>query len=139
MTNAGMTGLRLAAAYAAFAALATMVNLLAQHAALAAWDSLPAAMALGTLAGLATKYGLDKRWVFADRSTGWVNHGRKFVLYSLGGVATTALFWGVELAFAHAFGTAALRDLGAVLGLALGYAAKYHLDRRLVFPLERPA
>lgn len=134
-----MTGTRLAAAYVAFALVATAVNLAAQHAVLAVWGSLPPAMAVGTVAGLVAKYGLDKRWIFADRSTGWANHGRKFALYSLGGAATTALFWGVELAFHSAFGTAILRDLGAVLGLALGYAAKYQLDRRLVFPAERPA
>lgn len=134
-----MNGPRLAAAYAAFAALATAVNLTAQHAMLAAWASLPPAMAVGTLAGLAAKYALDKRWIFADRSTGWANHGRKFALYSLSGLATTALFWGVELAFDQAFGTPLLRDLGAGLGLALGYAAKYQLDRRLAFAAERPA
>lgn len=139
MTSAAMTGARLAAVYAAFAAAATVLNLLAQHAVLAVGGSLLPAMAAGTLAGLAGKYWLDKRWIFADRSTGWANHSRKFALYSLGGVATTALFWAVELAFDQAFGTAVRRDVGAVLGLALGYAVKYWLDRRLVFPAERPA
>lgn len=134
-----MTGPRLALAYAAFAALATAINLGTQHAVLAASGGLTAAMAVGTLAGLMAKYLLDKRWIFADHSTGWANHGRKFALYSMGGVATTALFWGTELAFHRLFGTVFLRDVGAVLGLALGYAAKYQLDRRLVFVTERAA
>lgn len=134
-----MTGLRLTLAYAAFAGLATAINLGVQHAVLAASGGLAAAMAAGTLAGLVAKYLLDKRWIFADRTTGWANHGRKFALYSLGGAATTALFWGMELVFHRVFGTAVLRDLGAVLGLTLGYAAKYHMDRRLVFAAERAA
>lgn len=127
--------------YALFALLATAVNLAAQHASLAAWDrpplGLPLAMALGTGAGLVAKYLLDKRWIFADRATGLGAHGRRFGLYSLTGVATTALFWGTELTF-HALsgGSAAMRDLGAVLGLAAGYAIKYRLDRRFVFRRE---
>lgn len=132
-----MRGARLAAAYAGFAALATVANLTVQHACLALWQALVPAMAAGTAAGLISKYCLDKRWIFADRSTGWSAHGRRFSLYTLSGVATTALFWGVELSFAQAFDGALWRDMGAVLGLALGYAAKYQLDRRLVFVAER--
>ncbi len=48
------------------------------------------------------------------------------------GVATTAVFWGTELAFVALFGEAwALA--GGGLGLAFGYLAKYRLDRRFVF------
>lgn len=119
--------------YGLFAALAVAVNLAVQHASLAVHDSLGLAMALGTLAGLAAKYLLDKRWIFADAATGLAAHGRKFARYALMGAATTALFWTTEIAFAMLFGTALMRDAGAVLGLALGYAAKYRLDRRFVF------
>lgn len=49
------------------------------------------------------------------------------------GLATTAIFWGAELAFRAIWRTEMMRDLGAVLGLALGYFAKYRLDKRFVF------
>lgn len=133
-----MSPATLAARYAVFAALATAVNLLTQHASLLAYGwgpaALPLAIALGTGTGLVTKYLLDKRWIFADDSTGVATHTRKFGLYSLTGLATTAIFWGTELMF-HALsgGDAAMRNLGAVIGLAVGYLIKYRLDRRFVF------
>lgn len=127
----------LALRYALFAVMATLVNLVTQHAVLA-WFARPPlglmlAMAAGTATGLVTKYALDKRWIFADPASGLAAHGRRFGLYSLTGVATTGLFWGTETAFAHAFASPLMRDFGAVLGLAIGYAAKYRLDRRFVF------
>jgi putative flippase GtrA len=116
--------------YALFAAIATACNLAAQHVVLAATASLAAAMAVGTGTGLVTKYLLDRHWIFFDRDPAMV---RQFSLYSLTGVLTTLLFWGTELAFAASFDSALMRDLGAVLGLAVGYWAKYRLDRRFVF------
>lgn len=115
--------------YALFAIIATGCNLAAQHVILLA-APLPAAMAVGTLAGLASKYLLDRRWIFHDSDPATA---RQFGLYSLTGALTTLLFWSTELAFATAFDGALMRDLGAVLGLAAGYAAKYRLDRRFVF------
>lgn len=134
-----MSRTALATLYVLFAAIATAVNLATQHAVLAVAPSLPLAMAAGTATGLLCKYLLDKRWIFADPATGWAVQGRQFGLYGLMGLGTTALFWGTELAFAAAFDSALMRDLGAVLGLAAGYAAKYQLDRRFVFHRSRPA
>lgn len=127
MTLAGLVG-----RYALFAGIATLVNLATQHAAMPV-AGLGPAMVAGTLAGLATKYALDKRYIFADPATGMQAHARKFGLYSAMGILTTALFWATELAFDAAFGTALMRDVGALLGLAVGYATKYRLDRRFVF------
>ncbi len=45
----------------------------------------------------------------------------------------TAIFWATETGFWLAFGTHAAREIGAVLGLAVGYVVKYQLDRRYVF------
>ena len=75
---------------------------------------------------------LDKVWIFYDRSASPVRDLRQFVLYKLLSVVTTVLFWAFEFAF-HWLGggEATRRYLGAVLGL--GYWAKYHLGRRLVF------
>ncbi|ETX12785.1 hypothetical protein OCH239_17115 [Roseivivax halodurans JCM 10272] len=122
--------------YAGFAVLATLANLGVQRAVLSLGDGgqvFLAALFLGTLAGLVLKYMLDKRWIFDDHSTGVAAHGRKFSLYTIMGLVTTAIFWGVETAFWLAFQTDPMRELGAILGLAIGYVVKYRLDRRFVF------
>lgn len=127
--------------YAAFAVVATLANLGAQRVVLALGDGpsvFVAAMATGTLVGLVVKYILDKRWIFGDRETGLRSHGRKFTLYTLMGLGTTAIFWGSETLFWLVWRTDAMRELGAVAGLAVGYAVKYRLDRRFVFAV-RPA
>lgn len=129
--------------YAGFAVLATLANLAAQRGVLALWHgpfALPLAIGVGTLAGLVLKYLVDKRWIFADRSRGAATHARKFTLYTLMGVATTAIFWGSETAFWLIWRTDPMRELGAVLGLSVGYVVKYQLDRRFVFaPAARGA
>lgn len=91
------------------------------------------ALLTGTGVGLTVKYVLDKRWIFADRSTGLRAHGRKFTLYTAAGVLTTAIFWGMETAAWLAWRTQFAREAGALLGLAIGYVVKYRLDRRFVF------
>lgn len=130
-------GLRLILLYGGFAVVATVVNLGVQRAVLGAAGSgaagFAAAMVAGTLAGLVVKYALDKRWIFLDPATGVRAHGQRFGLYTLMGVATTAIFWATETAFWLAWQTEAMRELGAVLGLAVGYVTKYFLDRRFVF------
>ena len=132
--------MRLMLLYAGFAALATLLNLGVQRGVLALDGGFVAAVAAGTLAGLVLKYLLDKRWIFADRETGAAAHGRKFTLYTLMGVVTTAIFWGTETAFWLVTGSHAMRELGAVLGLGVGYVVKYLLDRRFVFaPRGAPA
>lgn len=132
------TGAGLALRYAGFAVLATLANLGAQRLALAGADPvtgprLVVAMALGTGVGLVVKYLLDKRWIFYDATTGARAQGAQFALYSAMGLVTTAIFWAAETAFWLIWGTERAREVGAVLGLSVGYAAKYLLDRRYVF------
>lgn len=127
---------RIAVLYAVFAAIATAANIGCQ--ALVIWVYKgPYAVALsilaGTAAGLPIKYVLEKRHIFSFESDNLAHDGRMFALYSFMGVFTTALFWGVEYAFHQAFGTDAMRYLGGAIGLTLGYAIKYHLDKRFVF------
>lgn len=124
--------------YGAFAVVAVLVNLATQRLVLAfGWPApevgLAAAIAAGTLTGLVVKYLLDKRWIFLDREGGLAAHGRKFTLYTVMGLVTTAIFWGSETAFWLIWRTDAMREAGAVLGLTVGYVTKYHLDRRFVF------
>ncbi|WP_428929754.1 GtrA family protein [Marinibacterium sp. SX1] len=128
--------------YVAFAALSTVANLATQRLVLSVDDGpagFAAAIFLGTLAGLVLKYVLDKRWIFDDRSTGMAENGRKFTLYTAMGIVTTAVFWGTETAFWLIWHTDMMREIGAVLGLAMGYAIKYRLDRKFVFTDARLA
>lgn len=122
--------------YAGFALLAMAINLSVQFACLAFYGgigSVPFAMITGTAAGLTIKYVLDKQWIFQDREGGLLAHGRKFSLYTAMGLLTTGMFWGVEVTFAVLFDTKIMILAGGALGLTLGYAAKYQLDRRFVF------
>lgn len=131
-----MTLPSLIARYAFFALLATLANLGTQRMVLSPAPDGPRymlAVGAGTLVGLVVKYLLDKRWIFYDTGTGIRAHGRMFTLYTLMGVATTAIFWGSETAFWLLWRTDAMRELGAVLGLTVGYVAKYQLDKRFVF------
>lgn len=127
---------RLVLFYAGFAALATLANLFTQRLVLnglSGSTGLLPAMVCGTLVGLVVKYVLDKRWIFHDVDTGIAQHGRKFTLYSLMGVGTTLVFWGSETLFWLIWKKDELRELGAILGLAVGYGIKYRLDKRFVF------
>ena len=133
---------RLALAYTAFAVIATIANLGAQRISLALYagaGAVPVAILLGTGVGLVIKYLLDKRWIFNDARGGAAVHGRLLGLYTLMGVATTAIFWGMEYGFHLVWRTDAMRELGAVIGLGIGYVVKYQLDRRFVFIAPRPA
>ena len=131
-----MTGVRLAQRYAAFAAIATLANLATQRLVLLAVEDaygLILAVGAGTAVGLLIKYLLDKRWIFHDLSTGFAVHRRKFTLYTLMGVVTTLIFWVTETTFWLLWQTDFMRELGAVLGLTVGYVIKYNLDKRYVF------
>mgnify|MGYP006267335895 CR=1 FL=1 len=122
--------------YAFFAVIATLANLAAQRLVLGTGEGaavFAAAVAAGTVVGLVVKYVLDKRWIFGDLETGIAAHSRKFALYTTMGIVTTCIFWGTETAFWLIWGTDAMRELGAVLGLTVGYVIKYNLDRRYVF------
>lgn len=122
--------------YTAFAIVATAGNLATQRLALSLVEggwAFPFALIVGTFVGLVIKYGLDKRLIFEDRSTGLAAHGRRFSLYTLMGIATTAIFWGTETLFWFFWNSHSAREIGAVLGLSVGYFIKYRLDRRYVF------
>ena len=124
--------------YAVFAVIAVLVNLATQRLVLGiGWPmpglGLAVAIAAGTLTGLVVKYVLDKRWIFYDVEGGLANHGRKFALYTTMGLVTTAIFWGTETLFWWLWHTDAMRELGAVIGLTIGYVTKYQLDKRFVF------
>ena len=126
--------------YTAFAVFATLANLAIQRIALEATGGryVPALIA-GTLAGLVVKFALDKRWIFYDDRGKLGVETRKFGLYALTGVGTTAIFWGSETLFWIVGETQKMREVGAVIGLVVGYVIKYQLDCRFVFVYSQAA
>ncbi len=132
--------MRIALLYTLFAAIATLVNIGSQAVAwrLAEQVFVPAvALAIGVLIGTGTglivKYTLDKRWIFGFHAKDRGSGVRAFVLYTLFSVVTTLVFWGFEFGAEALFGGETVRYTGAVIGLALGYAAKYRFDKHITF------
>ena len=126
----------IAAKYAGFAAVATGCNLGSQALMDGAYQgrlAVYASLFVGTVVGLVVKYVLDKKFIFYDVTQGLIRRGWQFVRYTLTGILTTAVFWGLELGAYHAFHAQAARYVGGAVGLAIGYWLKYQLDKRLVF------
>ncbi|MCJ8518804.1 putative flippase GtrA [Pseudorhizobium tarimense] len=124
--------------YVGFAFIATAVNFLAQEMTIRVFPGYPLMLSIlvGTLAGFAVKYVLDKKWIFFDDYTSHSSEAKKIVLYGLFSVLTTAIFWGFEITFWALWGTNLAKYVGGALGLAIGYVSKYALDRRFVFRAE---
>jgi len=130
------TLLMLAFKYTVFAIVSTFVNLFVQWISFrlyGGWGALFVAMFVGTLAGLIVKYLLDKKWIFYHTPVDRKDDAKKFMLYSLMGVFTTAIFWGTEMAFYYFVHYPYAEYAGAALGLGVGYVLKYFLDRKFVF------
>ena len=131
--------MRLAIVYTIIALIATAANLLTQALAVRVWTGLwqiEVSVLVGTAVGLVLKYVLDKAFIFRFKAENAAHDLLTFILYTGMGVVTTLVFWGFEFAFYRAFEDKSLRYLGGLIGLGIGYWAKYHLDKRFVF---RPA
>ena len=92
----------IAAKYALFAAISTLLNLFAQYLSFLFYSdfgSLYVAMFFGTLAGLLSKYILDKKYIFYHKPRDRKDDSKKFILYSFMGVFTTIPFIVSEMAF----------------------------------------
>ena len=128
--------LKLATLYCAFAAVATVINLLSQEVSLYLYRgayALLLAVIVGTATGLVSKYCLDKLYIFNHVSKTPKDMLSNFSSYTFTGLFTTLLFWAFEFGFVAIFGTELARVTGAVIGLAAGYGIKYQLDKRYVF------
>ncbi len=134
---------RLATFYLLFGVIATAFNLGAQAIVHEILELRPGeigliywfALAVGTGVGLVIKYVLDKRWIFKDQSAGAAAHGKRFALYTVMGIATTVIFWGMQTAFFQIWRTETMLYVGGGLGLMIGYVVKYQLDKMYVFTL----
>jgi putative flippase GtrA len=126
--------------YVFFAILATLVNLIVQRLVLWFGDGstmFSLALAAGSAIGLFLKYFLDKYWIFEDLSIGAIEQTKKFSRYTVMGILTTLIFWGTETVFWLTWKTDAMREIGAIIGLSIGYFVKYHLDKRYVFTASK--
>lgn len=127
--------------YSIFALIATAVNIIGQDISLRLYTgkgTILVSVFVGTLVGLVAKYYLDKKYIFNFVTRSVAHDSHTFFLYTLMGVATTAIFWGFEFSFEWIFGTKTWRYVGGVIGLAIGYYVKYRLDKHYVF-IERAA
>lgn len=131
--------MKLATTYAILALIATAANVSAQDLVIRGYSGafgVLLSIAVGTGVGLVVKYILDKRYIFRFHAHNAVHDGQTFALYTLMGLATTVIFWGFEFGFHYLFETKEMRYFGGVIGLAIGYLTKYHLDKRYVFRTE---
>ena len=132
--------MKLAITYAILALIATAANIGAQDLVIRGYSGaydIMLSMVIGTGCGLVVKYILDKRYIFRFRARNAVHDSQTFVLYTVMGLATTVIFWGFEFGFEYLFATKEMRYLGGIIGLAIGYLTKYHLDKRYVFRTDQ--
>ena len=125
--------------YTLFSIIATAANIGTQDLVIRAHNGtfvILTSVIIGTGVGLVVKYILDKRYIFCFRAHSVTHDTQTFALYTFMGLATTLIFWGFEFSFHYLFETKEMRYLGGVIGLAIGYLTKYHLDKRYVFSTE---
>ena len=125
--------------YTIFSIIATAANISTQDLVIRAHNGtfvILTSVIIGTGVGLVAKYILDKRYIFCFRAHSVTHDTQTFALYTVMGLATTLIFWGFEFSFHYLFKTKEMRYLGGVIGLAIGYLTKYHLDKRYVFRTE---
>lgn len=127
---------KLALRYAILALIATGANIGVQDLSIRVYVGpfdITLSILMGTGIGLVIKYILDKRYIFRFNARTLSHDGKTFLLYTLMGIATTLIFWGMEFGFQWLYETKEMRYLGGVLGLTLGYVTKYQLDKHFVF------
>lgn len=125
--------------YSVFAIIVTITNLSSQRLVLSFLTGNVgyfAALIAGTFIGVVLGYILDKNWIFKDSVMSSRAMGKQFFWYAMSGVIPTLVFWLIESVFWFIWKTDGMRELGAVLGLAIAYTLKYFILRRYVFNLD---
>jgi len=126
----------LVAKYTIFAIISSLVSLFFQWLSFFFYSgagSLYVAMSIGVLAALATKYTLDKKWIFCYTPLNKKDEMKKFIGYSFMGVFTTVVFVVIEMSFYYLLPYDNAKYIGVLIGLVVGYTMKYFLDKRYVF------
>jgi len=127
---------KIAVLYTLFAALSTIINISSQMLSIWAYKgpyAVEISILVGTAAGLPLRYILEKRYIFGFTSQNFAHDGRLFIFYSAMGIITTLIFWGPEYTFHLIYNTDLMRYVGGIVGLAIGFYAKYQLDKKYVF------
>ena len=119
-----------------FAMVSTLFNLLTQRLVLS-FDQTNLfffiAISAGTIVGLVIKFFLDKCYIFFDKKNDISYLCKKFWMYTFMGIFSTIIFWGTEFIFWIIWRQENMREIGAILGLTMGYIIKYRLDKKYVF------
>lgn len=121
--------------YVITAVLSIAANLLAQQVTVIGAPAAPlmVSIVVGTLVGFLAKYVADKAWTFREAYTTPAAEAQRITVSGLFSVGTTLIFWAFELGFFFVWQTDFAKYTGAVIGLSIGYTAKFWLDRRHVF------
>ncbi len=122
--------------YTLFAIIASCVNLCFQYLSFIIYEGdhdLTIAMLAGTVAGLITKYTLDRNYIFYSAPGRKNQQAGQFILYAMTGALITMIFWIFEIIFDRFIENANAKYLGAIIGLSIGYTSKYLLDKKYVF------
>ncbi len=122
--------------YSFFSIAATIINIASQRFVFsysASGNIFLIAIITGTIAGFISKYIFDKYFIFNDFSVVPVEETKKFAKYSFFAVFTTLIFWLTEYIFWSIYQTHSAREIGAIIGLSIGYYLKYNLDKKYVF------
>ena len=127
---------KIAVLYTLFAVLSTIINIGSQMLSICVYKgpyAIEISILVGTATGLPLRYFLEKRYIFGFISQNFVHDGRLFIFYSAMGIVTTLIFWGTEYTFHLIYNTDLMRYVGGIVGLAIGFYAKYQLDKKYVF------
>lgn len=122
--------------YTLFAVFSILINICSQMASIWFYKgpfSVEISILVGTITGLPIRYFLEKYYIFSFKSRDMAHDSKVFVTYSLMSINTTGIFWLTEYAFHLLYSTEVMRYIGGVIGLAIGFYAKYHLDKKYVF------
>lgn len=130
-----VSGSHAIARYAMTAVLSIVANLVAQQITVVGAPATPlmASIVVGTIVGFVAKYAMDKTWTFREAYTTPAAEAHRITLSGLLSLGTTVIFWAFELGFLAIWQTDIAKYTGAVIGLSIGYTAKFWLDRRHVF------
>jgi putative flippase GtrA len=127
---------RIAFLYSLFAVSSIVINIGSQMISIAVYAgpfAIELSILVGTIVGLPLRYYLEKIYIFNFSSKNLSHDGQLFLLYSFMGLITTTVFWVTEYAFYLIFDSDMMRYVGGVIGLVIGFFAKYQLDKKYVF------
>ena len=120
--------------YLFFSIIAIIINLASQRLIFNVNDNFFVfAIIVGTISGFVSKYLFDKYFIFNDQHSPFSDETKKLLKYSFFAVFTTLIFWFTEYIFWVIYQTHTAREIGAIIGLSIGYYLKYNLDKKYVF------